>query len=281
MDAGPANPAVADLAAKDGKQVTTMRIANVAVNGSKSYGPRLLDWLENSRPNIVTLQKIGPREHFPAEQLGDLGYEGWPLWKQDGSDLGVAVLSLPHRSLPAPKVLCRELPGGQQRESRFLTVEIGDFWVSSVYAPYGPKSLGRQEAIDRRVRWLNHLRKHIHDKGYADRASLLCGDFNVRFKADGRPEGGWYSQKEEDALKELLDLGFCDLYRQAHCNPRKNPGRTRGYDDQRHPFGTSRLHLILASTSLARGLWDAQLDLRTNHRPRKDAPPLIVELEDI
>ena len=256
-----------------------MRIANVALDGGKNYGSRLVNWLEDNRPHIVTLQKIGPSECFPAEALGDLGYEGWPLWKRDASDRGVAVLSRRRRGLSQPKVLCCELPGGEQPESRFLTVEIGGLWVSSVYAPYGPKELSKKEAIERRVEWLNRLRRHVHDKGYADRASLLCGDFNVKFKADGPRTGELYSQEEEDALMELLDLGFCDLYRKAHCNPRKNPGRTRGYND-RHPIGTSRLHLILASKSLARGLWDAQLDLRVD-RPRKDAPPLIVELEDI
>ena len=273
-----------------------MRIANVAVGGTKKYGPygpRLLDWLRDSRsdrPDIVTLQKVGPCQDLPEESLGDLGYESWPLWRTDESDLGVAVLSQRRRSRSQPKVLCCELPGGQQRESRFLTVEVGDLWVSSVYAPYGPKygpkhgpkKLGKKEAIERRVEWLNRLRRHVHEKGYADRLSLLCGDFNVKFKADGQRNGGFYSQKEEDALKELLDLGFCDLYRKTHCDPGKHPGRTRGYDesDETDTGGTSRLHLILASKRLAPHLRDVRLDLRVK-RPRPDAPPLIVEFEDI
>ena len=250
-----------------------MRIANVALDGSKNYGSRLVNWLEDNRPHIVTLQKIGPSEHFPAEALGDLGYESQIVGGRS-QHLGVAVMS--RRGWGSPEFLFCGLSDAAEREARFLTVEIGGLWVSSVYAPYGPKG---KQAIDRRVEWLNRLRRHVHDKGYADRASLLCGDFNVKFKADGPRTGELYSQAEEDALMELLDLGFCDLYRKAHCNPRKNPGRTRGYND-RHPIGTSRLHLILASKSLARGLWDAQLDLRVD-RPRKDAPPLIVELEDI
>ena len=160
-----------------------MRIANVAVGGTKKYGPygpRLLDWLRDSRsdrPDIVTLQKVGPCQDLPEESLGDLGYESWPLWRTDESDLGVAVLSQRRRSRSQPKVLCCELPGGQQRESRFLTVEVGDLWVSSVYAPYGPKhgpkKLGKKEAIERRVEWLNRLRRHVHEKGYADRLSLV------------------------------------------------------------------------------------------------------------
>ena len=277
-------PEVQSFIARDRRQVTTMRIANVALDASKNYRSRLLDWLRDSRPgpDIVTLQKIGASKHFPTDALGDLGYESWPLWKKDGSDLGVAVLSRRRRNGSQPKVLCCELPGGEQRESRFLTVEVGGLCVSSVYAPYGPESLGRQVAIDRRVRWLKRLRRHVHQKGYADRASLLCGDFNVQFKADGPRTGNLYSQKEEDALAELLDLGFYDLYRKAHPDPGEKRGRTRGYpeSDESDTGGTSRLHLILASKRLAPHLRDVRRDLRVK-RPRPDAPPLIAEFEDL
>ena len=140
-----------------------------------------------------------------------------------------------------------------------------------------------RQAIDRRVEWLNRLRKHVHDKGYADRASLLCGDFNVKLDEKlGR--SGDYTCHEQEELRALLnpDVGFVDLYRQKYPDPCKKPGRTRGYpeSDETDAGGTSRLHLILASKRLAPHLRDARLDLRVK-RPRPDAPPLIVEFEDI
>lgn len=256
----------------------TMRIANVALGGGKKHASRLCDWVRASadRPDIVTLQKIGPSERFPVDALGELGYESRLLEKRDDSDLGVAVMSQSGGALPPPKVLSSELPGADGPESRFLAVEIGGLWVGSVYAPYGPGP--PKQAIGRRVAWLKRLRNYVHAEGYADRPSLLCGDFNVRFRADGRGNDRFYSQEEEDALNELLDLGFCDLYRRAHPDPRESPGRTRGYD--RHPEGTSRLHLVLASESLAGGLRDAYLDSGETW-PRRDAPPLIVELDGV
>ena len=118
-----------------------MRIANVAVGGTKKYGPygpRLLDWLRDSRPapDIVTLQKIGPSKNFPTEALDDLGYDS-RIVSGRRHYLGVAVLSRRRRGLSQPKALCCELPGGEQRESRFLTVEVDGLWVSSIYGPYG------------------------------------------------------------------------------------------------------------------------------------------------
>lgn len=254
-----------------------MRIANVALGKTKKYGPyapRLVDWLRASganRPDIVTLQKIGPSKHFPAKELGNLGYESTFL-PSPRDYLGVAILS--HQNSPPPEVLFCDLPDDRQPESRFLTVNIGSLWVSSVYAPYGP-------TIRHRVEWLHRLRKHVYHHGYAHRASFLCGDFNVKFKDDG-PRTGEYSQAEEDALTELLDLGFCDLYRRKHPDRDKKPGRTRGYaeSDKTNTGGTSRLHLILASKMPARRLQDARRDLRVK-RPRPDAPPLIVKFGDI
>ena len=72
-----------------------------------------------------------------------------------------------------------------------------------------------------------------------------------------------------------MDLGFCDLYRAAYPDPGRHPGRTWGYSET-CPEGTSRLHLALASESLAKRRQDVWLDV--DSRPMDDAPPLVVEL---
>ena len=160
----------------------------------------------------------------------------------------------------------RQLPGAASDESRFLTVRIGDLRVSSVYAPYGPPSDNEnssqpphERAIDRRVAWLNRLRDHVQ-KECRSRDALLCGDFNVKAKSDG-PLAKWekfYSPREQAALGALLDLGFVDAYRHVHRDPRENPGRTFGH--HRRPGGISRLHLILASKRMEKGIRDAWVE---------------------
>ena len=239
----------------------------------KKDGSRVIDWLQDSHPDIVTLQKVGLKEGFPKKALREVGYESRLLGRRSNSDLGVAILS--HRNLPQPKVRGVK----QEGESRFLTVNIGDLWVSSVYAPFNPEGLKRkQEIVDRRVKWLNHLRDHVYNEGYAHRDSLLCGDFNVKFRADG-PRKGPYGQDDEDALQAFLDLGFVDLYRKAHPNPEKKRGCTRGYD--KNPQGTARLHLILASTSLGQRLRSACVAVDSRPRPREDAPPLVADFDGV
>ena len=245
-----------------------MKIANVALRGMNEYGTKVRDWLQEGGPeppDIVTLQKIGLNEEFPEEALHEVDYKSTFLGNRSGQyPTGVAILS--HRDLGRPEMLFRGLPSDGNKESDFLTVGIAGLWVSSVYVPYDPKG---------RITWLNRLRDHVRNEGYNLQDSVLCGDFNVKFKADGA-RGSGYSQAHENALKELMSLGFCDLYRTAHRDPRTKPGHTSGFSET-CPNRGSRLHLVLASKSLAKRLRCAWLDV--DSKPRKDAPPLVVELD--
>ena len=241
-----------------------MIIANVAIRGMNEYRTKVRNWLENRRPDIVTIQKIGLNEEFCAKKFQRVGYKCSFLGNRSGRyPTGVAVLT--HLDQGRPEVLFRGLPGDKERESDFLTVNTAGLWVSSVYVPYN---------VNRRIDWLKRLREHVRKERYHLRDSVLCGDFNVKFKADG-PRGSGYTQEHEDALKEIMDLGFCDLYRAAYPDPRKYPGRTSRFLAH-NPKVTARLHLILASESLAQRRLNVWLDV--DSRPRDDAPPLVVEL---
>ena len=240
-----------------------MKIANIALTSMKTNGPHVLRWLQETRPDLVTLQKTGLAKDFPSRALWRIGYRSVFLGRRSASDLGVGILS--KSNLPNPELHVTRLPGVEQAESRFLTVDIGNLRVASLYAPCPPP-------ISRTVDWLHRLRDHIRAERLGDRESLLCGDFNVH--ADG-PSTNCNGRK---ALGELLRLGFADLYREVHDDPHERPGCTRGYSQQ-CPNGTSRLHLIFASKSLTRRLQSAYVDVKSRPWPRKDAPPLMVELE--
>ena len=231
---------------------------------------RLCDWLKRCRPDIVTLQKIGSTEPFPTEALRNIDYESWFL-HHCRYYRGVAILAhrdfLRRRDAPSPKVRDCELPGDDRSESRFLTVSIGDLSVSSVYAPLP------RPTITPTVDWLNLLRDHVEKRAYSCQDSILCGDFNVTFVDTSKG-------KLNRALEELKNLGFVDLYRKAYRSPKEKPGRTRGYSEK-CPNGTSRLHLILASKSMKERLQSACVDVKSRHWPREDAPPLVVDLDDI
>ena len=66
------------------------------------------------------------------------------------------------------------MPGDRERQSDFLTVDVGGIRVSSVYVPYNENG---------RIEWLKRLGDHIRKERFHLRDSVLCGDFNVKFRA--------------------------------------------------------------------------------------------------
>lgn len=253
------------------RQDSAVKIANVVLGdfNVKPDWSRLCDWLKRRRPDIVALQKIGPGEPTHKKELGRIGYEGWYLYHKE-KYRGVAVLVhhdlLSHHDHSPPEELDRELPCDDRKESRLLTVRIGGLVASSIYAPY-PRTIGPT------VDWLNLLRQHVYIRAYACQSSVLCGDFNV-------PSVDTSNGRLNRALRDLESLGFCDLYRAKYGNWTEELGHTRGYS-KNCPNGTSRLHLILASKSLAQHLQSACVDATSRPWPRKDAPPLVVELNGV
>ena len=263
--------------------MTQLKVANLSVNG-KEHWPAICAWLRATRPDVVTFQKVGRAEHVPEQDLRGLCYELAVLPWRSSSDPGIAVLT--RERLGRQEMSVRQLPGAESDESRFLTVQVEDLWLSSVYAPFGPlpsderSSKPRYErAIDRRVAWLNRLRGHVDTEDYVCRNALLCGDFNVKVPTDGPLEkrDRYYSPREQLSLGALLALGFVDVYRHLHRDRHESPGRTYGYHLK--PGGTSRLHLILASKRMVRGIQDAWME--PDAIPGKSSVPLVVILDRI
>src|SRR5258707_9295698 len=71
-----------------------MRLATWNVNSVQARLPRLLGWLEETRPDVLCLQETkAPDAGFPVKEVAELGYEaalyGTGRWN------GVAILSRP------------------------------------------------------------------------------------------------------------------------------------------------------------------------------------------
>ena len=269
-----------------------MRIANWSVPNNQGRPTRirtevLKDWLNRSDPpiDILALQKVGCGDKFPDIS----GYHSTVNGKVCESDGGVAVLTrtevITRLGLNEPKECFGPILGTEGEGSRFVAVEVGGLVLSSVYAPYlgylkkGGRILGEKAAIRRRVEWLMRLRRHLTAERDVERDSLVCGDFNVKTRTDypdGPPKDELYSECEQDEFKKLLSAGFVDLYRHLHPCPEAMPGHTFGFSKER-PFGTSRLHLAVASNGLAERPYRIHVDMCTEIQT--ETRPLIVDLD--
>ncbi|MCK7557258.1 endonuclease/exonuclease/phosphatase family protein [Chitinophaga sedimenti] len=56
-----------------------MKIATYNVNGVNGRLPVLLQWLEETKPDVVCLQELkAPQEKFPEQAIRDAGYNA--IW---------------------------------------------------------------------------------------------------------------------------------------------------------------------------------------------------------
>ena len=89
-----------------------MRIASFNVNGVNGRLERLVDWLADTRPDVVCLQEL-KSDSFPANALEKAGYGA--VWHGQKSWNGVAILARGAAPIETRRDLPGEGPGAQAR----------------------------------------------------------------------------------------------------------------------------------------------------------------------
>jgi exodeoxyribonuclease III len=150
-----------------------MRIATFNINGIKARLPRLLEWLEETQPDIACLQEIKTQdEGFPAPEFEKIGYGA--IWHGQKSFNGVAILA--RNAMPTETQ--QGLPGDDSDEqSRYLEAEVNGVRVASIYLPNGNPLPGPK--FDYKLQWMARLRDHAKTLWDAETPVILAGDYNV------------------------------------------------------------------------------------------------------
>lgn len=149
-----------------------MKIATFNVNGIGARLPRLLDWLEEARPDVVALQEIKTEEsRFPADRLLNAGYHAL-VHGQKGFN-GVAILS----RTPATEI-SRTLPGDDADEqARWIEAMVDGVHIACLYLPNGNPVPGPK--FDYKLGWMERLRARSEALLAQETAAVLAGDWNV------------------------------------------------------------------------------------------------------
>ena len=199
----------------------SLRVATFNVNGVKGRMPRLLEWLQETRPDIACLQEIKTGDAtFPHEPLEAAGYRlvrhGQPRHH------GVAILS---RQEP-PLEVRRGLPGDDaDGQARYLEAHVGGVRVASVYLPNGNPV--PSDNFDYKLRWFRRFNAHARTLIESREDVILCGDFNVvPTNEDIYNAGAWrfdavMQPETRRSYSELLAQGWVDSARQLHPTGRK------------------------------------------------------------
>lgn len=255
-----------------------MRVASYNVNGVNGRLPRLLEWLDETRPDVACLQEIKTGDAtFPAAALQAAGYGA--VWHGQRAHHGVAVLARGQ----APREVRRGLPGdAADLQARYLETEVQGLRLASVYLPNGNPQPGPK--FDYKLAWFERLLLHAQALMDSGQPTILAGDFNVvptntdiynawlwRFDAVLQPES-------RAAWQRLLAQGWVDATRALYPTERIYTFWVNAAAFQRN--AGFRMDFLLLSPSVAHRLRATGVD--SEHRGRdkpSDHAPVWIELD--
>ena len=275
-----------------------MRVATWNVNSVGARLPRLLEWLDSARPDVLCLQETKCAElAFPSGDVEELGYQ--VAAHGDGRWNGVAILSraglddvtrgfaaqpgFAADPDPGREPTLVELPSEPVVEARAVGATCGPLRVWSVYVPNGRTPDSAHYAY--KLEWLAALRDALAPEIAAGGPFVVTGDFNVApTDADvWDPKvfiGSTHvTAPERKALSDLRDLGLSDVVPRA-----MKYDTPYTYWDYRagmfHKNLGMRIDLVYASEAAASRVRDAYVDryARMGKGP-SDHAPVVVDLD--
>jgi exodeoxyribonuclease III len=150
-----------------------MKIATYNVNGIKARLPRLIEWLDETKPDIVCLQELkSSDETIPIADVAAAGYGG--IWHGQKGFNGVAILARGAE----PALIRKGLDGEPEDEmSRYIEADVSGIRVASIYLPNGNPQPGPK--FDYKLRWMDRLNARASELLALEIPVVLAGDYNV------------------------------------------------------------------------------------------------------
>jgi len=257
-----------------------MRIASFNINGIKARLPRLLEWLQETRPAVACLQEIKCQdETFPAGEFEAIGYQA--IWHGQKGFNGVAILADGVKPVEAR----RGLRGDPTDEhARYIEADVFGVRVACIYLPNGNPVPGPK--FDYKLAWFERLRARMRELRRAELPAVVLGDYNVIpedkdvWSPRAMAADALMQPESRDAYFRLLGDGWTDAI--DVLNPRGGVWTFWDYQagawQRDHGF---RIDHALLSPELADRLIAAGVDKENRGREKaSDHAPMWVELRD-
>ena len=150
-----------------------MKIATYNINGIKARLPRLLEWLDETRPAVACLQEIKTQDDgFPAAEFEKVGYQA--IWHGQKGFNGVAILADGVASVEVQRGLAGE---PEDEHARYLEAEVNGVRVVCIYLPNGNPVPGPK--FDYKLRWMERLHLRMRAIAAEEVPAIVLGDYNV------------------------------------------------------------------------------------------------------
>lgn len=197
-----------------------MKIATFNVNGINARLPRLIEWLDEAKPDIVCLQELkADDEKFPLSAIRDAGYGA--VWHGQKGFNGVAILARGRD----PVEIRRGLPyDPDPSHSRYIEAGVDGLVVGSIYLPNGNPQPGPK--FDYKLAWFKQVTSHAATLLATEKPVILAGDYNVIptetkddvFSARAMASDALMQPESRAAYRRLLHQGWTDGIRARHPN---------------------------------------------------------------
>ena len=190
-----------------------MKLATYNLNGIRARLPRLIEWLDREKPDVVCLQELKcADEALPIADVEATGYGA--IWHGQKGFNGVAILARGQ----VPELRRTGLPGDDDdSQSRYIEARIDGFTIASLYLPNG-NPIGT-EKFDYKLRWLERLEAHGRDLLAEEQPTVLAGDWNVVpedrdvFSMRAAANDALVQPETRAAWRQILHQGWTDALR--------------------------------------------------------------------
>jgi exodeoxyribonuclease-3 len=190
-----------------------VKIVTYNVNGITARLPRLIEWLDETKPDVVCLQELkADDEKFPSQAIADAGYGA--VWHGQKGFNGVAILARGSDPIERRK----GLPGDpDDTHSRYIEAEVDGVLIGSIYLPNGNPLPSPK--FDYKLAWMERLIAHASDLWTLERPVVLAGDYNVIptdedvFSPRAMASDALMQPESRAAFRRLLYQGWTDAIR--------------------------------------------------------------------
>jgi exodeoxyribonuclease-3 len=236
-----------------------MKIAIFNINHINNRLTNLLEWLRESRPDVVCLQETKTVDmRFPRNALREAGYNA--IYTGQSAWNGVAILAKDVE----PIEVRRKLPGDDSDvQPRYIEAAVSGILIACLYAPNGNPQPGPK--FDYKLAWHARLERHAAELYASGLPIVLAGDYNiVPTEFDIYPDHSYAKdallQPESRAsFQRLMEQGWSDVLREQY--PAERVYSYWSYMRNRWPRNAGlRLDHFLLSPAVKKDLIDAGVD---------------------
>lgn len=248
-----------------------MKIASWNVNSLKVRLPQVLDWLAQSKPDVLALQETKlTDENFPQDDINAAGYQ--VMFSGQKTYNGVAIIA---KAQPEDPVT--DIPDLDDPQRRILAATVDGVRVINLYVVNG-QEVG-SEKFAYKMRWLAAVKQFVSEQMAVYPQLVVLGDFNIApDDRDVHDPDAWRgkilcSPEERDKLNAFVQLGLTDSFRHFESEA----GHFSWWDYRAAGFRRNlglRIDLLLASEALMQCANAAGIDKtpRSWERPSDHTP---------